>query len=107
MSTNERLKGNSEMIILAALAERPKHGYDIFQWIREETDGQFKFAPGMLYPLLHKLEKNKLITAEWVASVQGPKRKEYAITKKGLGELAKQRKEWLQFSSLISKLSNL
>jgi DNA-binding PadR family transcriptional regulator len=107
MSTNERLKGNSELIILAALAERPKHGYDIFQWIREEAQGEFKFAPGMLYPLLHKLEKQKLITAEWVSSNRGPKRKEYAITKKGLRELAAQRKSWLAFSALITKLSKV
>jgi len=107
MSNTERLKGNTEMIILASVEERPKHGYDIFQWVREESDGTFTFSPGMLYPLLHAMERKKLITSEWTDSQRGPKRKEYAITKKGLHELSLQRQQWLHFSSLVTKLSKI
>lgn len=107
MSNTERLKGNTEMIILTALEDRPKHGYDIFQWIREESKGELHFAPGMLYPLLHNMEAKKLITAEWKVSLRGPKRKEYAITKTGLKKIASLRSQWLSFSALVTKLSHI
>ncbi|MFH0818393.1 MAG: helix-turn-helix transcriptional regulator [Patescibacteria group bacterium] len=104
MNKTELIKGHTKMLVLSALAEKPKHGYDIFQWIKHESGNQFKFSPGMLYPLLHQMEKEKLLTAKWASSKSGPKRKNYAITNKGLKELAKEKKQWLSFAKIINEI---
>lgn len=101
MKTQELLKGNTEMIILASLADGPKHGYAISQWVKEESRGAFPFSAGMLYPQLHKMAKQKLITSHWVPSERGPRRKEYSITPRGKKTLQRSRQSWRAFASLI------
>lgn len=104
MSKTELLKGHSETIVLAALKDSAKHGYAISQYLQAETKQAFKFTPGMLYPMLHAMEKKKLIHAEWIASSSGPKRKVYSITSKGKRVLAVKTLEWQQFASLINQV---
>ena len=83
LNHKELLKGTTETIILSALREQPMHGYYLRHWIRTHSNGALKCSPGMLYPLLHKLEKQKLIEAQWKRSKRGPRKKEYAITTQG------------------------
>jgi PadR family transcriptional regulator PadR len=105
MNTKQLLKGNSETIILASLQHSPKHGYAISQWVKEESHGAFPFSAGMLYPLLHKMEKRKLINARWVESERGPRRKEYSITPRGKKILQQSTQNWHTFVSLIQHIT--
>ncbi|NBS68722.1 hypothetical protein EBT31_07375 [bacterium] len=104
MNTKELLKGNTGMIILAALSDSPKHGYLITQWIRTHSEGSFTFSAGMLYPLLHKMEQEELITASWVGEETERKKKVYEITPQGEQAYRKLKHNWLMFSKKIQRL---
>jgi DNA-binding PadR family transcriptional regulator len=104
MKTKELLKGNTEMIILASLADGPKHGYLITQWIRSQSQESFAFSPGMLYPLLHKLEQEELISASWVTSKEGRDKKIYQLTTSGGKAYRAYKKEWMFFAQKIQHL---
>lgn len=104
LNHKELLKGTTETIILSALRQRPMHGYRLRQWMRENSEGALKCSPGMLYPLLHKLEKQKLIEAQWKQSQRGPRRKEYTLTAEGRNILIANISEWLKFISLIHRM---
>lgn len=102
----ELLKGNSEMIILSALASKPMHGYALSQKLQQEMPDMFKFGVGMLYPLLHRLEKKKLITGSWI-TIDNAKKRVYSLTKKGKKQLTTSKHEWQMFNKTVSKLVNL
>lgn len=101
----ESLKGHSELIILSALAKQPMHGYALSEHIKDEMAEAFKFGVGMLYPLLHKLEQEKLIQGEW-QSFGGASRRVYSLTKKGQKSLASKKREWAKFTSTINSFVN-
>ncbi len=99
----QNLKGHSQLIVLAALARQPMHGYALSEYLKTEMDAVFKFGVGMLYPLLHQLEKDKLIVGKW-QQVAGADRRVYSLTKKGQKKLKEKRAEWNTMSSLVGKL---
>ncbi|MFA6098984.1 MAG: helix-turn-helix transcriptional regulator [Patescibacteria group bacterium] len=99
----ELLKGHSELIILSALAKKPMHGYVLSEALREAMPDMFQFGVGMLYPLLHKLERKRLITGQWL-EVGHARRKVYSLTKNGKKQLASQSKEWRAFNQAINQL---
>lgn len=98
----ELLKGHSELLVLAALAHAPMHGYALSEYLKDEMADAFRFGVGMLYPLLHKLEQDKLIEGKW-ETLAGQERRVYTLTKKGKKALADMTREWVSFTSLVSK----
>lgn len=102
----ELLKGHSELIVLAALASNPMHGYALSEQIKAQMPESFKFGVGMLYPLLHRLEQKDLIVGSWQDSGQ-QKRRVYSVTKQGKKTLATKKVEWQQFHQLVTKLVTL
>ncbi|MFA6909109.1 MAG: PadR family transcriptional regulator [Patescibacteria group bacterium] len=102
----ELLKGHSKLMILSTLAAEPMHGYALSQKLRTEMPGMFAFGVGMLYPLLHALEKDEYIEGVW--NTDGDVRKKiYQVTKKGKKELAHKKKEWRLFSQSLSGFIHL
>lgn len=93
----ERLKGHLDLLLLAAVEDRPAHGYAIATALRERSDGTFDLAEGTLYPALHRLEHGGLLRSSW-ADVSGRRRRVYAITAAGAKALVAQRKEWKRFA---------
>ena len=87
----------NESLILAILFKEKKHGYQLALEIEQRSQGQFKFNHGTLYPILHKLENDKLIKGTW--KQEGPKRKRkyYSITAKGKKYIQTQFNEWKTF----------
>jgi PadR family transcriptional regulator PadR len=81
-------------LVLSILAESESYGYAILQRVREVSGGSFNWTDGMLYPLLHRLERQEQIAAHWGVSETGRKRKYYRITAKGREALIEQRKQW-------------
>ena len=105
--SNDLIRGSVVPIVLALLNERTMYGYEIVKVVNERTNGQFRWKEGTLYPTLHRLQGQRLIKASWqTASDTGKKRKYYAITRKGLGELTKRPSEWQQFSTAVNGLLN-
>ncbi len=97
---HQLLKGHSRLLILSALKRRPMHGYGLSEYLKDKMADQFKFGVGMLYPLLHGLEKQRLIIGTW-EETETAKKRVYRITKKGESELARQKAEWKAMSSMV------
>jgi transcriptional regulator len=100
----EILKGHLDMIVLAALAAGPAHGYGIIQEIRRRTGGAFDLPEGTVYPALHRLEQAGLLSSRWTTAESGRKRRVYALTRRGNRALVEQRAVWERFAGAIRGL---
>jgi PadR family transcriptional regulator, regulatory protein PadR len=81
-------------LVLAILAEGDSYGYAIIKRVAELSGGHLQWTDGMLYPVLHRLERQGLIAAKWGTSENGRSRKYYRITKPGRAQLADQKQQW-------------
>ncbi|GAB3618586.1 helix-turn-helix transcriptional regulator [Okibacterium endophyticum] len=81
-------------LVLAILLEGTSYGYAILKRVRELSGGDLEWTDGMLYPLLHRLERLGSIRAEWGVSPEGRRRRYYEITDAGRAQLADQRRQW-------------
>lgn len=93
--TVELKKGTVQLGILALLAGGRRYGFEIIEQLRGSSGGYLDLKEGTLYPALHRLEKQGLLTAEWVIEEGGaPPRKYYSITAQGRKSLEDARREW-------------
>jgi PadR family transcriptional regulator, regulatory protein PadR len=92
------------MILLAALAGGPAHGYAVIQEIHRRSGGAFDLPEGTIYPALHRLEKNGLLSSNWTIADSGRKRRTYTLSPRGRAALADQRATWARFSAAIAGL---
>ncbi len=81
-------------LVLAILAEGESYGYGVLKRVRELSDGELAWTDGMLYPLLHRLERLGYVTTEWRTPPEGRRRRYYAITDDGRAALAEHRRQW-------------
>ncbi len=82
-------------LVLAILAEGASYGYAILKRVRELSAGEFEWTDGMLYPLLHRLERMGLVVTEWQTPPEGRRRKYYALTDAGHAALAEHKRQWV------------
>jgi DNA-binding PadR family transcriptional regulator len=88
-------------LVLAILSEGDSYGYGIIKRVTELSGGHLQWTDGMLYPVLHRLERQGLVAAKWSASESGRRRKYYRITKEGRAQLALQRQQWQVVDSTL------
>jgi transcriptional regulator len=88
-------------LVLAILAEGESYGYAIIKRVRELSGGRLQWTDGMLYPVLHRLERQGHVAAKWGESERGRRRKYYRITKAGRAQLAAQRERWQVVDSTL------
>ena len=93
----EILRGHLDMLLLAALARGPAHGYAVIELVNADSGGVFDLQQGTVYPILHRLEQENLIKSRWVAHA-GRQRREYEITSDGRDRLDAARADWKRFS---------
>ena len=98
------LKGHLDMIVLAALAAGPAHGYAVIEEIKRRSSEAFNLPEGTVYPALHRLEETGLLASRWTTAESGRKRRVYSLTRRGERALAEQRAVWKQFSVAIGGL---
>lgn len=91
-------------IILSILNVKETYGYQIIKQIQILSGGSVLWNDGTLYPVLHRLEGNGLVTSSWRSSDEGRRRKYYQITKKGQREIESQRAQWLTVDSILAQL---
>ena len=95
MTINKDLvAASSTPLVLAILAEGDSYGYAILKRVRDVSGGQLEWTDGMLYPVLHRLERAGLIEARWEQAESGRRRKYYRITPAGREQLADERRQW-------------
>jgi PadR family transcriptional regulator, regulatory protein PadR len=90
-----------EAMILAALADEPRHGYQLALEIEERSGGTFRFNHGTLYPILHKLEADSFIEGTWTASTGKRRRRRYCLTAAGREHLSALRGAWETFVAAL------
>lgn len=88
------IAASSTPLVLAILAEGDSYGYAILQRVRELSNGRMEWTDGMLYPVLHRLERLNHVKARWEVAETGRRRKYYSITSHGRAQLAEERKQW-------------
>lgn len=88
------IAASSTPIVLAILAEGDSYGYAILKRVRELSEGRMEWTDGMLYPVLHRLERLGHVEARWEVAESGRRRKYYRITAQGRERLAEERKQW-------------
>lgn len=102
--SKDLVAASSTPLILSILSHGDSYGYAIIQQVHQLSNGQMEWADGMLYPILHRLEKKKLIESYWGKADTGRKRKYYRLRKAGLQELDQQRKNWASLHDMLRKL---
>ena len=91
-------------LILTILAEGESYGYAIIKRVRELSNDRMRWADGMLYPVLHRLQQQGLIESHMRTSETGRKRKYYRLKKKGIRMLKEQKNQWMLVNSILEKL---
>jgi DNA-binding PadR family transcriptional regulator len=97
---HDRLKGNLDLLLLSVLQHGPAHGYGVITALRDRSDGGFDLAEGTVYPALHRLERNGLLSSRW-ATIAGRRRRVYEITPPGATALAGERARWHRFARSV------
>jgi DNA-binding PadR family transcriptional regulator len=92
--TKDLVAASATPLVLGILAEGESYGYAILKQVNELSGGELEWTDGLLYPLLHRLERQGLVESAWESSPGGRRRKYYRITNQGRAELAEQRRQW-------------
>ena len=103
----EAQKGSAELLVLALIEERARHGYEISKLIEARSGGTLSFHVASLYPLLYRLESRGWIGGRWVEKAGQRRRRYYRITAEGRRVLAKQRSVWAQFVRALDRVAGL
>jgi PadR family transcriptional regulator, regulatory protein PadR len=92
--TKDLVAASATPLVLGILAQEESYGYAILKQVSELSGGQLEWSEGLLYPLLHRLERLGDVESHWRAPDGVRRRKYYRITEQGRAELAEQRRQW-------------
>lgn len=101
---SELVRGNIDSLLLCLLSQKQMYGYQVLKELEGKSNGYFKYKEGTLYPALHRLETDKLITSEWKILPNSRQRKYYSITEKGYKVLIEKRSQLLDFFKAMSRI---
>jgi len=104
MLSKELVAASTVPLVLYVLTEGESYGYALIQRVRELSDGRIEWTEGMLYPVLHWMEKENLIEANWRESETGRKRKYYRLRKEGRKAMQEEKQQWLTVHETLTKL---
>ena len=99
----ELVAASTEPLILSILSRGENYGYAIIQEVRELSDEELNWTDGMLYPVLHRMERNGWIKSRWGKADTGRERKYYSLSEKGKTALATQKDQWLKVHSVLTR----
>jgi DNA-binding PadR family transcriptional regulator len=102
--SKDLVAASSKPIVLSILARGENYGYAIIQEVRERSNGRLEWTEGMLYPVLHRLEQQKVIRARWVVAESGRKRKYYRLSRSGTQALEVEREQWTAVNGTLKAL---
>ena len=100
------IAASSTPIVLAILAEGDSYGYAILKRVKELSGGRMEWTDGMLYPVLHRLERLGYVEARWEAAETGRRRKYYRITAEGRAQLAEEHRQWKAVDATLRGIWN-
>jgi DNA-binding PadR family transcriptional regulator len=100
-------KGSAEIVMLALLEDRSRHGYEIAGLIEARSDGTIRFTLASLYATLYRMEERQWIKGRWVEKPGQRRRCYYRITEAGRKVLADQRKDWRRFVEALAAVAGV
>ena len=100
-------KGSAELLVLALLEERERHGYEIAQLIEQRSEGEIRFRVPSLYPLLYRLEERALVTGRWIEKPGERRKRFYRLTPEGRRILAGHRRGWRALFEAIDRVARV
>lgn len=103
MLHKELVAASTEPLVLSILSEGESYGYALIQRVKELSGDRIVWTDGMLYPVLHRMEKEGRIKSRWRVGETGRKRKYYSILKEGRAALAVAQEQW----RLVNQMLNL
>lgn len=101
MGGSDLFTGTLDLLILRTLRVGPMHGYAIGREIRDTSEGVLSVEEGVLYPALHRLQRNGLVDAEWGRTDTGRRAKFYRITTAGIAHMVREATRWAEYSSAV------
>ena len=104
MISKELIAASSESLVLSILERSENYGYEIIRLVRNSSKERIQWSDGMLYPLLHRLEKRGLIQSTWRTSESGRRRKYYRLKPRGRRALKEQKEQWETVHSTLNAL---
>ena len=107
MLTRELAGAAAKPLILSILAQGESYGYAILQRIETLSQGELSWDDSTLYPVLHRLENQGLLTSSWRQADNQRRRKYYALTAKGMKALASEKRQWLRVDAVLAQLWGL
>ena len=105
--SKELRKGSADLLILALLEDRPRHGYEIARLIGERSQGALSYHVASLSPTLYRLEDQGVVEGRWVEKAGQRKRRYYKLTPSGRRVLAKERSIWQSFFVALDRVATL
>jgi PadR family transcriptional regulator len=105
--TKELKKGSADLMILALVEDRPRHGYEIGRLIGERSRGALSYHVASLYPTLYRLEDRGLVEGRWVEKAGQRRRRYYRLTSAGRKTLAAERSAWQNFFLALDRVAGI
>ena len=105
--SREVKKGSAEMLILAMLEDRQRHGYEIGKLIELRSRGAITFQIASLYPMLYRLEARGWLEGRWRERAGERRRRFYRLTRDGRRVLAAQRTTWQSFAAAMTRITGV
>ena len=105
MFSPELKKGSVELLVLSALADQARHGYEIGKLIELRSGGRLEFRVSTLYPVLYRMENRGWIEARWVEEAGERRRRFYRLTGRGRKVLGEQRRQWREFVEAVGMVT--
>jgi transcriptional regulator len=103
----ELKKGSTELLILALVEDRPRHGYEIARQISERSGGALVFHAASLYPVFYRLERKGWLRGRWLEKPGQRRRRYYRLTPAGRRMLESQRRTWREFIAAIDRVAQV
>jgi PadR family transcriptional regulator, regulatory protein PadR len=101
--SGQALKGHLDLLVLAVLADGPRHGYAVIELLRERSGEEFDLPEGTVYPALHRLERAGRLASDWDDS-SGRRRRTYRLTETGHSALKEQQRAWETFAAAVTSI---
>ena len=103
----ELKRGSADLMILAVLEARARHGYEIAKLIDDRSDGVLRFHVGSLYPMLYRMERRGWIEGKWIEKSGQRRRRYYKLTTPGRRVLAEQRTNWRELLKALQSVAGI
>lgn len=104
---NEVKRGSAELMVLAAIEQRARHGYEIAKLIDDRSGGVLRFHTASLYPMLYRMERRGWIDGKWIEKAGQRKRRYYRLRPEGRKVLARQRSTWRELLTAVQRVAGL